>query len=264
MKIKSVVIKRGNHKRIVFFFTLPINETIKREGVRKVETIKMEDIKNKSLSFYQAGRPNLFMEGRNGEYDIEKEQEIMNKYPDVPFYQIQLKTATDHKDIIQTHKNKAFDFEYVKTRGNQSTVIMDSMKTIMHSTQLASMNKELRKGEFSLVKDLMNMMLPLYRDLYQDNETGLFAVPSIIENDDRQYSFGISAIVKWADGDIQYLNTLIMDEIGFVEETDPGVPWLLIDGVLEQKDMPEELKELFHQINVEHQNDITVCNEYIQ
>lgn len=232
--------------------------------MRKVETIEIENIKNKSLSFYHAGRPYLFMEGRNEEYDIEKEQEIMSKYPDVPFYQIQTRTATDNKDIIQTHKNKAFDLDYVKTRGVQSTVIMDSMKTIMHSTQLASMNKELRKGKFTLVKDLMNMMLPLYRDLYKDNGTGLFAVPAIIENDDKQYRFGISAIVKWADGDIQYLNTLIMDEIGFVEETDPGVPWFLIDGVLEQKDMPDELKLLFHQINEEQQNDIRNHNEYIQ
>lgn len=232
--------------------------------MRKVVTIEIENIKNKSLSFYHAGRPYLIMEGCNEEYDIEKEQEIMSKYPDVPFYQIQTRTATDNKDIIQTHKNKAFDLDYVKTRGVQSTVIMDSMKTIMHSTQLASMNKELRKGKFTLVKDLMNMMLPLYRDLYKDNETGLFAVPAIIENDDKQYRFGISAIVKWADGDIQYLNTLIMDEIGFVEETDPGVPWFLIDGVLEQKDMPDELKLLFHQINEEQQNDIRNHNEYIQ
>lgn len=232
--------------------------------MRNVETIKIKEIKNKSLSFYHAGRPYLFMDGEHEEYDIEKEQDIMSKYPDVPFYQLQTRTATDHKDIIETHKNKAFDLDYVKTRGVQSTVIMDSMKTVMQSTQLASMNKELRKGEFSLVKDLMNMMLPLYRDLYKDNETGLFAVPAIIENDDKQYSFGISAIVKWSDGDIQYLNTLIMDEIGFVEETDPGVPWFLIDGVLEQKDMPEELKDLFHQINEEQQNDIRDHNEYIQ
>lgn len=232
--------------------------------MRNVETIKIEEIKNKSLSFYHAGRPYLFMEGEHEEYDIEKEQDIMSNYRDVPFYQLQTRTATDHKDIIQTHKNEAFDLDYVKTRGVQSTVIMDSMKTVMQSTQLASMNKELRKGEFMLVKDLMNMMLPLYRDLYKDNETGLFAVPAIIENDDKQYRFGISAIVKWADEEIQYLSTLIMDEIGFVEETDPGVPWFLIDGVLEQKNMPDELKILFHQINEEQQNDIRDHNEYIQ
>lgn len=167
------------------------------------------------------------------------------------------------KEIIQTHENNAFDLEYVKTRGIQSTVFMDSMKTVMNSTQLACMNKELKKGEFLLVQDLMNMLLPLYKNLYKDMNVGLFAVPSIIENEGKQYNFGVSAIVKWEDGEIQYLNTLIMDEIGFIEKTDPGKSWFLVDGVMEQKNMPEELKTLFDQINASEQNEFSEHDEYI-
>ncbi|EHJ7843776.1 MAG: hypothetical protein KHW81_15985 [[Clostridium] innocuum] len=191
-------------------------------------------------------------------------EDIMSDFPDVPFYQVQTRTASDGgvKDIIRTYKNQAFDLDYVKIRGEQSSVIMDGMKTVMCSPQLLCMNEQLKQNEFALVKDLLHMSMPLYQDLYGDNKTGLFAVPSMIEND-KQYSFGISAIIKWEDGEIQYLNTLIMDEIGFVEETDPGRPWFMVKGIMEQKDMPEELKTLFTQVNEEQQNDISELSEYI-
>lgn len=189
----------------------------------------------------------------------------MSKYPTVPFYQIQMRIGTDEgdKDVIRTCRNPAFNSDYARIRGNQSTVFMDSMKTVMNSTQLACMNKELKKGEFLLVKDLMNMLLPLYKNLYKDMNVGLFAVPSIIENEGQQYNFGVSAIIKWEDGEIQYLNTLIMDEIGFIEETDSGKSWFLVDGVMEQKNMPEELKTLFDQVNASEQNDFLEHDEYI-
>lgn len=209
--------------------------------------------------FYYAGQPYLLKK------DPLNDKDIMQEYPGVPFYQTltRVQEGKRLKEIIQTHENNAFDLEYVKTRGIQSTVFMDSMKTVMNSIQLAYMNKELRKGEFLLVKDLMNMLLPLYKNLYKDMNVGLFAVPSIIENEGQQYSFGVSAIIKWEDGEIQYLNTLIMDEIGFIEETDPGIPWFLVDGVMEQKNMPEELKTLFDQINASEQNEFSEHDEYI-
>ena len=222
--------------------------------MRRVETTVTENIKNKSLSFYHAGRPYLFME------EWSNEQAVMNKYPDVAFYQIQMR---GDKDITRVCRNPAFDLDYVKMRGEQATVILDSMKTIMNSEHLSCMNEELRKNDFALVKELMHLILPLYQDLYQENQTGLFAAPAILENDDQQYSFGISAIIKWEDGELQYLNTLIMDEMGFVEETDPGIPWFLVEGVMEQKDMPEELKTLFIQINEDQQCDISRQKECI-
>ena len=221
--------------------------------MRKVETTVTENIKSKSLSFYHAGRPYLFIEWND-------EQAVMNKYPDVAFYQIQMR---GDRDIIRICRNSAFDLDYVKTRGEQASVIMDSMKTLMNSEHLSCMNKGLRKNNFALVKELMHLILPLYRNLYQDNQTGPFAVPAILENDDKQYSFGISAIIKWDDGELQYLNTLIMDEMGFVEENEPGLPWFLVEGVTEQKDMPEELKTLFIQINEDQQGDISQQKECI-
>ena len=54
-----------------------------------------------------------------------------------------------------------------------------------------------------------------------------------------------------------------MDEIGFIEETEPGKSWFLIDGVMEQKNMPEELKTLFDQINEVEQNEFSEHDEYI-
>lgn len=208
----------------------------------------------------------MLMEDGEDSFLTEKTMKVMNDYPDVPFYQIQT-SIRDDKHImnkVKVFKNDVFDPEYVKVRGNQSICLLDGIKALVYGKKLTSMNEELRKGEYTSVKELLHMILPLYQTLYKEQTSGLFAVPSIIENDNEQYRFGVSAIIKYHDEEIHYLNTLIMDEIGFVEECDPGISWFMAEGVMEQADMPEELKKLFIQMNKEQQDRISEFDEFIQ
>lgn len=62
------------------------------------------------LMFYHAGHPNFFMEEQTDKYGKASRQveDIMSDFSDVPFYQVQTRTATDEgvKGIIRTYKNK--------------------------------------------------------------------------------------------------------------------------------------------------------------
>lgn len=199
--------------------------------------------------FYHAGLPVMMQLKDKVDKHDKNMQEIMKSYPDVPFYLYQPIFETSDYEVtkIHTHVNPDFDTDYIKVRGNQSAVILDGIKTIMHSRKLQYLNDELREGNFTQLKQLLLEIRPLYEKLYEESTQGLFAVPVLIEHQDC-WKFGVSVILRYEGEDVQFLNTLAMENDGFVETESSGRIWFMMDGIEEQDQMPPEIKELVEEL----------------